>query len=97
MSYQQDVPGYRPVDPSSDAYWYPPGNRVPDTQLPGMQGIAGSEQYYRSLLQSQQTADARYMQPTQPGFAPWQPPLDAALSSQASEPAGSSGKTERGC
>ena len=95
MSYQQNLPGCGPVDPPSDAYWYNSDRgTVPDTQLPDMQGIAGTEQYYCSLA-LQQTADARYMPPLQPGFAPWQPTPGVAQSSQSSALAGSSGKTER--
>ena len=79
MSYQQNLPGYGPVDPPSDAYWYNSDRgTVPDTQLPDMQGIAGTEQYYRSLA-LQQTADARYMPPLQPGFARIGATWDASL------------------
>ncbi|DBB00286.1 TPA: hypothetical protein ACH3X1_014111 [Trebouxia sp. C0004] len=96
MSYQQNFPGYGPADPSSDAYWYKNSDRatVPETQLPDVQGIAGTEQYYRSLA-LYQTADSRYMPPLQPGIAPWQPTQGLAQSSQTSALASSSCKAER--
>ena len=56
MSYQQNFPGYCPVD-QSEALWYTDRMTVPDTQLPDMPGIAGTEQYYRSLA-LQKTADS---------------------------------------